>query len=55
MRDVQHGVMRWVSIVAPHGYLLKELGFCDGILSPVSHIAYFRGPIPLIAPGLKIG
>jgi hypothetical protein len=34
--------MRWVSIVAPHGHLIKELGFCDGILSPPSHIAYFR-------------
>jgi hypothetical protein len=34
--------MRWVSIISPHGHLIRELGFCDGILSPASHIAYFR-------------
>jgi hypothetical protein len=34
--------MRWVSIVAPHGHLINELGFCVGILSPASHVAYFR-------------
>jgi hypothetical protein len=34
--------MRWVSIVAPHGHLIKELSFCVGILSAASQSAYFR-------------
>jgi hypothetical protein len=31
---------RWLLKISPQGHRIKELGFCDGILSPASHIAY---------------
>jgi hypothetical protein len=33
---------RWLSKTSPQGHLIKELGLCDGSLSPRSHMAYFR-------------
>jgi hypothetical protein len=38
--------MRWVSIVAPHGHLIKELGFCDGFLSTKIRGAGIAASIP---------
>ena len=33
---------RRLSKTSPHGHLISELGFCAGIRSPRSHMAYFR-------------
>ena len=56
VRDVHKSFFEPLAVENLAAWLVSsELGFCDGIRSPLDHIAYFRGPVLLVVPLMESG